>query len=68
MSDFVTTEARYYSACRLSFENSLLKKSLRGRPISTDKIAAFESMCSILEDEIELFTLCVFHEVMEEQH
>ena len=37
-------------------------------PISTDKIAAFESMCSILEDEMELFTLCEFHEVKEEQH
>ena len=68
ISDFVAAEARYHSACRSSFENPLPKKSSKGRPISTDKIAAFESMCSILEDEMELFTLSEFQAKMEEQH
>ena len=44
------------------------KKSSKGRPISTYKIAAFESICSILEDEMELFTLSEFQAKMEEQH
>ena len=66
ISDFVAAEARYHSACRSSFENPLLKKSSKGRPISTDKIAAFESMCSILEDEMELLTLSEFQEKIEE--
>ena len=66
--DFVAVEARYYSACRSSFENTRPKKSSKGRSISTDKIAAFESMCSILEDEMELFTLSEFQAKMEEQH
>ena len=68
ISDFVAAEARYHSACRSSFENPLPKKSSKGRPISTDKIAAFESMCSILEDEMELFTLSEFQVKMEEHH
>ena len=68
ISDFVAAEARYHSACRSSFENPLPKKSSKGRPISTDKIAAFESMCSILEDEMELFTLREFQAKMEDQH
>ena len=34
----------------------------------TDTIAAFESMCSILEDEMERFTLREFQTKMEEQH
>ena len=68
ISDFVVVEAKYHSACRSSFENALSKKSSKGRPISADKIAAFESTCSILEDEMELFTLNEFQAKMEEQH
>ena len=68
ISDIVTPEARYHSACRSSFENPLSKKSSRGRPISTDKIAAFESMSGILEYQIEHFTLSEFHAMIEEQH
>ena len=65
ISDFVAAEARYHSACRSSFENPLPKKSSKGRPISTDKIAAFESMCSILEDEMELLMVSEFQAKME---
>ena len=68
ISDFVAAETRYHSACRSSFENPLLKKSSKGCPILTDKIAPFESMCSSLEDEMELFTLSEFQAKMEEQH
>ena len=60
ISDFVAGEARYHSACRSSFENPRPKKSSKDCPISIDKIAVFESMCSILEDEMELFTLSEF--------
>ena len=67
ISNFVATEAWYHSACRSSFESPLPKKSLKSCPISTDKIAAFESICIILEDEIELFTLSEFQAKMEEQ-
>ena len=61
ISDFVA-----HSACRPSFENPLPKKSSKGRPLTTDKIAALESMCSILEDEMELFTLSEFQAKVEE--
>ena len=60
--------ARYHSKCGSSFENPLPLKSSRVRPKSTDKLVEFESICSILEDEMELFTLSDFQAMMEEQH
>ena len=68
ISDFVTAEPRYHSACRLSFENPLPLKSPRGHPILTDKIAAFESMCSMLEDEMKLFMLSELQTMIEYQY
>ena len=60
--------ARYHSKCGSSFENPFPLKSSRVRPKSTDKLVEFESICSILEDEMELFTLSEFQAMMEEQH
>ena len=67
ISGFVATEARYNSACRSSFENPLPRKSSKGFPILADKIAAFQSICSIVEDEMVLFTLSEFQAKTEEQ-
>ena len=49
--------ARYHSKCGSSFENPLPLKSSRVRPKLTDNLVEFESICSILEDEMKLFTL-----------
>ena len=68
ISDFGAAEARYHSLCRSSFENPLPKKSSKGSPISTNKIGTFESMCSIMKYEMELFTQNAFQAMMKEQH
>ena len=60
--------ARYHSKCGSSFENPLPLKSSRVRPKSTDKLVEFESICSILEDKMDFFTLREFQEMMGEQY
>lgn len=65
VSDLVAAEAKYHKSCRSSFENPLQKYSSKGRPKSNRKVDAFEKTCQILEDDMELYTVKEFQELME---
>ena len=64
VNDLVAVEARYYVSCRTNSENPLPKFEKKGRPISTQKFAVFEKACEKLEDDIELYTVDEFHNLM----
>ena len=64
VNDLVAVEARYHVSCRTNFENPLPKFEKKGRPISTQKFAVFEKACEKLEDDIELYTVDEFHNLM----
>ena len=68
VNDLVAAEARYHKSCRSTFENILPKRSSKGRPTSTRKVDAFEKTCKLLEDDMELYTVKEFQELMESQN
>ena len=68
MCDLVAAEAHYHPTCRSNFESLLPKHTSRGRPSSTEKLEAFETVCKFLEDEMELTSLAKFQTMMEKQH
>ena len=67
VGDLIAAEAKYHKSCRSSFENPLPKYSSKGRPKSNRKVDAFENTCQILEDDMELYTVKEFQELMEKQ-
>ena len=67
VSDLFAVEARYHSSCRSSFENPAPKFPSRGRPASQEKLELFESTCVKLENEMDLYTLQEFHELMRKE-
>ena len=60
----MAAEARYHVPCRTSFENPVPKFEKKGRPTSTQKLMLFEKACESLEDDIELYTVAEFHNMM----
>ena len=64
VSDLVAAEAKYHVSCRIKFENPLPEYATPGRPISSTKTILFENACKILEDDMELYTVTEFHELM----
>ena len=64
VSDLVAAEARYHVPCRTNFENPVPKFEKKGRPTSTQKIILFEKVCESLEDDIELYTVTEFDNLM----
>ena len=66
--DLVAAEARYYPVYRSNFKNRLLKHTSRDGPSSTEKLESFETVCTFLEDEMELMTLAEFQTMMEKQN
>ena len=63
VKDLVAPEARYHVSCRSSFETSSGQKS--GRPASSSKVELFEEACDkFLENDIELYTVVEFHDLM----
>ena len=65
VSDLVAAEARHHVACQSIFENPIPKNATSGRPVSTEKFKCFEEACVKLEDDVELYTVTEFHELME---
>ena len=64
VKDLVAPDARYHTSCRSSFETSINPKSI-GRPTSSSKLELFEEACTkFLENEIELYTVAEFHDIM----
>lgn len=62
--DLVAPEARYHISCRSSFESSSNQKSI-GRPAASSKLELFEEACTkFLENDIELYTVAEFHDMM----
>ena len=66
ISDLVVAEGRYHTACHCSFENPVPRYALRGQPISSDQLAAFNAMCDKI-DNSELCTMKEFHDVMQKE-
>ena len=66
--DLVTAEARYHPVYRSNFQNPLPKHTCRGRPWSSEKLEAFETVRKFLEDEMKLMTLAKFQAMMEKQN
>ena len=65
VKDLVAPEARYHVECRVKFENSTNRKTAAGRPVSSTKLELFEQACTnFLENDIELYTVTEFHEMM----
>ena len=62
----MAVEARYHVGCRSSFENPIAKNTTPGRPVSSEKQTCFEKACGKLEEDIELYTISDFHEMMRE--
>ena len=67
VNDFVAAEARYHKKCRSNFENPVPAYSSKGRPPCDKKLAAFEEVCTIFENEMDLWTLTEFHSKMSEK-
>ena len=65
ISDLVAADGRYHTSYRSSFENSIPKYASRGRPPSSDKLTAFNTMCDKMEDECELYTVKDFQEAIQ---
>ncbi|XP_047133401.1 uncharacterized protein LOC124811573 [Hydra vulgaris] len=61
VNDLVAAEGRYHVSCRASFENPLLKYLTSGRPTCSNKMTSFNTICELLERDIELYTLSEFH-------
>ena len=64
MSDLVAAEARYHVSCSTNFEHPVPKFKKKGRPTSTRKLMLFEKTCESLEDDIELYMVAEFHNLM----
>ena len=64
VSDLVAAEARYLVPCRTNFKNPVPKFEKNGHPTSTQKLMLFEKACESLEDDIELYTVAEFHNLM----
>ena len=64
VSDLVAAEAKYHIACRTNFENPLPKNKTSGRPVSTEKMTLFNEACKQLEDDVELYTVSEFYNMM----
>ena len=65
ISDLVAAEGGHHKSYRSSFENPISKDASRGRPPSSDKLTAFNTMCDKMEDECELYTVKDFQEAMQ---
>ena len=66
LNDLVHAEARYHTRCRSSFENPEPKNTKAGRPISGDKMACFKKACDKIEEDLELYTIPEFVQLMQE--
>ena len=64
MSDLVAAKTRYHVPFRANFENPVPKSEKKGRPTSTQKLMLFEKACESLKDDIELYTVAQFHNLM----
>ena len=64
MSNLVAAEATYHVPYKTNFENPLPKFEKKFRPTSTRKLISFEKPCQSLEDDIELYTVAEFHNLM----
>ena len=64
MSDLVAAEARYHVPCSTNFENPVPKFEKKGRRTSTRKLMLFEKTCESLVDDIALYTVAEFHNLM----
>ena len=60
----MAAEARYLVPCRTNFKNPVPKFEKNGHPTSTQKLMLFEKACESLEDDIELYTVAEFHNLM----
>ena len=64
VSDLVAAEAKYHVAYRTNFENPLPKNQSSGRPVSTEKMSVSNKVCQTLENDIELYTVSEFFNMM----
>ena len=60
----MAAEARYHVPCRTNCENPVPKFEKKGRPTSAQKLLLFEKAFESLEDDIELYTVAEFHNLM----
>ena len=64
VSDLLAAEAKYHASCRTNFENPLPKNESSGRPVSTEKLSVLNKACQTLEDDIDLYTVSEFYNMM----
>jgi hypothetical protein len=64
INDLVAAEARYHIFCRAKFERPVTTSS-SGRPTSTEKLTVFNAACMKLEEDIDLYTVSEFYDMMQ---
>ena len=64
-NDFVAAEVRYHYRCNEMFclgSSRVVPESPKGRPIVTESIAAFNTLCDWIESETELYSVSELRE------
>ena len=64
VNDLVVAEAKYHVSCRVNLEKPVPQNKTPGRPVSTEKVTMFNKACEILEEDVDLYTVSEFHNVM----
>ena len=67
MTQLLSKEGRYDTSCHSSFEKIVPNHVSQGRPTSSDKLAAFSARCDKMEDDSELYTIKLFHDIMQKE-
>ena len=66
INDLVAAEARCHITCRKNFENPF-SVSTPVRPVERDKQENFEKICIAMENDMEVYTVSVFHKLRKYQ-
>ena len=64
LNDLVAAEATYNVSCRVNFEKPVPQNKTLGCPVSTEKVTIFNKACEILEEDVEMYAVSEFHNIM----
>ena len=64
VNDLVAAEAKYHVLCRVNCEKPVPQNQTPARPVSTEKVMIFNKACEILEENIDLYTVSEFHNMI----
>lgn len=60
----VAAEAIYHVSCRVNFDKPVSQNKTLGRPVSTEKITISNKACEIVEEDVQLYTVSEFYNIM----